>query len=146
MHTRHITSTNINEVYEYCRCKRKGASSIAVTTPGFMATTHTFDQRRLEESEGYVLSVLKQLPKEFRRSSGCTGLPWFNARHLAKHDVMCYLEVADRLLSMAAALNLITVLAPPEGVPCDVAYIIIEDIKLKRKYRLRKDERRSRWD
>ena len=145
MTTRYVTSTNINEVYKTCLRRRTDYASTAVTYPGFMATPHTFDQRRLERESGFVLCALKKLPASLRRSNGCTGLPWFTARRLEKHAIDIDLDVTDRLLSMAAALDFITVVHPEDAV-CDVAYIIIEDIRLKRKYRLKNDERRAKWD
>ena len=146
MITHHVTSTNINEVYERCRKRRNDKSSVTVSFQGFMSTTHHFSQQRLEEAEPFILCALKQLPKELRRSKGCAGLPWFTARHFSKYNTTCFLEVADRLLSMAAVLDFITVLSPPANIPCDALYIIIEDIKLKRKYRMQKNERRAKWD
>lgn len=145
MISHYVTSTNINEVYESCRIRKREKPEVSVTFQGFMSTTHCFNSKRLERAADFVLCALKKLPKSLRRSQGCTGLPWFTARHLETQGIDFDLEVTDRLLSMAAALDFISIVRPEDAV-CDVTYIIIEDIRLKRKYSLKKDERRAKWD
>ena len=140
-----LTTTNINETYDYCRLRRHETKAEVVAVPGFMATPHAFRKNKLEASRLFVIRALKLLPKNIRRSAGCPGVPWFTARHIVSQDKDFGLEVIDKLLAMAVGLGLVTV-GHPEGAVSDVAYIIIEDLNAARVCRTRREYKSAKWE
>lgn len=142
---RPITTTAINGMYDYCRLRRHENRAQCIAVPGFMGVPHAFHKARLEKSMFFVINALKMLPRNIRRSAGCTGVPWFLARRIVMQDQDYGLDVVDRLLSMAVALGVVTVVEH-EGAPCDVAYIIIEDLSAIRTCQMMKEYRRAKWE
>lgn len=140
-----LTPTNINERYDSCRIRRHENRSEAIAVPGFMATPHAFNRKKLAECRLFVIRALKLLPRNIRRSAGCKGVPWFTARHIMSQDKDFGLDVVDRLLAMAVALDLVTVVHP-EGAVSDVAYIIIEDLTAIRICRTNREYRAAKWE
>lgn len=142
---RPITTTAINGKYDYCRLRRHEKRAHCIAVPGFMGTPHVFHKARLDRITLFVIDALKMLPKNIRRSAGCTGVPWFLARHIVMQDQDYGLDVVDRLLSMAAALGVVTVVEH-EGAPSDVSYIIIEDLSAIRTCQMMKEYRHAKWE
>lgn len=140
-----LTPTTINERYEECRLRKHERRDTAIAVPGFMATPHAFRKAKLESCRLFVIGALKMLPKSIRRSAGCEGVPWFLARRIVSQDKDYALDVVDRLLAMAVGLGLVTVVHP-EGAASDVAYIVIEDLNIKRTCRMRKEYRAAKWE
>lgn len=141
----YINSTTINETYQGCRLGRHENKGGAIAVPGFLATAHVFSRRKIERQREFVICALKKLPKNIRRSSGCTGVPWITARHVVQQDKEYSLDVIDRLLAMSVALELVTVVHPEDSVT-DLAYIIIEDERAKKISRSNREYRNAIWD
>lgn len=142
---RPITTTAINGKYDQCRLRRHEKRAQCIAVPGFMGTPHVFHKARLEKNTLFVIDALKMLPKNIRRSAGCTGVPWFLARRIVMQGQDYGLDVVDRLLSMAVALGVVTVVEH-EGAPSDVAYIIIEDLSAIRTCQMMKEYRHAKWE
>lgn len=140
-----LNPTNINEKYDYCRVRRHESRTEAIAVPGFMATPHAFRRSRLQQCRLFVIRALKILPKNIRRSAGCTGVPWFMSRHIVSQDKDYGLEVMDKLLAMAVALELVTVVHPEKSAT-DVAYIIIEDLTAIRTCKTNGEYRAAKWE
>lgn len=140
-----ITPTAINEAYESCRIRKHESRENAISVPGFMATSHAFSRKRLSSCAGFILGAIKKLPKTLRKSNGCTGQPWIIARRIVSQDKDYPLEVTDKLLSMAVALDYITA-THPEGAVTDIFYIIIEDERCRKECMIQKDYRKAKWD
>lgn len=140
-----LTSAAINEAYERCRIRKHENRKEAVAVPGFLTVAHAFNRLRLSSQSSFVLSSIKKLSKTLRRSNGCQGAPWIVARHIMEQDKDYPLDVTDKLLAMAQALEYISVVHP-EGAVNDMAYIIIEDDRCRKECLIRKDYRRAKWD
>lgn len=140
-----LTSTNINEKYDYCRMRRHDDKSEAIAVPGFMSTSHAFRKSKLQQCRLFVIHALKMLPRNIRRSTGCKGVPWFLARRVVSQDKEYGLEVVDKLLAMAVALGLVTVVHP-DDCAADVSYIIIEDLTAIRICKTQKEYRAAKWE
>lgn len=141
----YINSTTINETYHRCRLRRHESIAGAISVPGFLSTAHVFSRKKLEQQREFVICALKKLPKNIRRSSGCTGVPWITARHIVKQDRDYSLDVMDCLLAMAVALELVTIIHP-ENSMTDLAYIIIEDERARNISRSNKEYKNAIWD
>lgn len=140
-----ITSTTINETYLSCCIRRHENRSGAIAVPPFLSTAHAFSRRRLEDRASFVICALKKLSKTLRRSNGCEGLPWIVARHFVAQDLDYQLDVVDRLLAMAVALDMVTAFIP-ENAPSDMLYIIIEDVRIIRQCKINKSIKGAIWD
>lgn len=139
-----ISPTTINETYERCRARRHESLSEGISVPPFLATPHAFNKRKLNKKRTFIVCALKKLPKTLRRSNGCMGQPWIVARHIFEQEKDYSLDVVDRLLAMAVALDMVSA-SIPDGAPSDMLHIIIEDIRITRQCKASRDQRGATW-
>ena len=140
-----INPTTINEAYESCRIRRHESRSEAVASVPFLSMSHAFNKKRLERKRAFIICALKKLPKTLRRSNGCEGQPWIVARHIISQDREYSLDVMDKLLAMAAGLGMVTANIP-EGAPSDMLYIVIEDTRIIRQCKQKRDQKGAAWE
>lgn len=148
----HYSTTTINGIYDKCLLKPSFAGqSTAVSVPGFMSGTHTFNIEKLRK-EGYpvLLSVMKDMPREMRRSVSDAGAPWAYIARDADGMYWMSFQTAERVACMALALELITRLPPSSPHITDMDYIIIEDLRIQKKEAVnpscKRNERRRMWE
>lgn len=147
----HYSTTTINRIYEQCLIKPSFADRPAsVSVPGFMSGTHTFNIEKLRK-EGYpvLLSVMKDMPREMRRSISDAGVPWAYIARDAEGIYWMSFHTAERLACMGIALELITRLPPSSPYITDMDYIIIEDLRIQKKEAVnpscKRNKRRREW-
>lgn len=119
-----ISSINISTAYNQCITKRREG---AIEVMGMMGRSYLFDNSALLREYPKILIALKWLPREMRRSHGCTGLPWIFGRKDRTGLEWLMLETLDKLIALGIALELITVTHPDSAT--DIPYIIIEDCR-----------------
>lgn len=140
-----ISTTSINETYQSCRLGRHESRKDTVVVPPFLTDAHAFSLSRLKKQVGFLVCALKMLPKTLRRSNGCSGQPWIEARHVPAMGNDIGLDVTDRLLAMAAALEMVSVIRP-ENAPSDMPYIVIEDERIIRMSKMSGHRKGALWE
>ncbi|MBQ8888221.1 MAG: hypothetical protein IJY59_01880 [Bacteroidaceae bacterium] len=140
----YINPTTINETYDRCKLRRHESIAGAISVPGFLSTAHVFSRKKVEQQREFIVCALKKLPRNIRRSNGCTGVPWIIARHVVAQDRSYSLEVIDKLLAMAVSIELVTVVFPEDSAT-DVAYIVIEDERAMKISRANKEYKNAIW-
>lgn len=143
-----ISPLVINQLYTTCLLSSQEMYHESITVPGFQGKAHTFRKERLTKQYSSVLSAIKKLPRVMLHSQSPAGVPWILARSRGSHYDGCTLEVAERLLVMGIALNIVRVVKSTSSA-YDVPYVVIDDDRLIRTELMKPEaERRdiiARW-
>lgn len=126
-----ISPLAINHIYTTCLLGSREVYYESITVPGFQGKAHTFRRGRLEEQYSTVLSAIKKLPRVMLHSQSPGGVPWILARSRGSSYDGCTLDVAERLLVMGIALNIVRVVNSTTSAS-DVPYVVIDDDRLIR--------------
>lgn len=126
-----ITSTTINQIYKECLISHKERMQPCVSVEGMTQGVHVFNKNRIQDEFNKILLAVTKLPVSLRYSHNPLGKAWIMARTGKGPLGGMSLLTTERLMVMAIALKIIRIV-PHEEVPCDIPFVVIDDLRLHR--------------
>lgn len=143
-----MTAKVINQIYSKCIATEKEKKNPCISVNGMTKGVHVFNPERIQEEFNRILSAVTKLPRFMRYSSSPYGAAWIMARSGDGPLGGMSLLTTERLMAMAIAVNIIRIV-PHNELPCDIPFVVIDDLRLHRqemtKPRLERNWALVRW-
>lgn len=127
-----ITPVTINRIFFECRFRKKDPADMAISVPCLSCGKVTFHIGKLQKHFPAIIAGMKKLPVSMRYSVNHTGMPWIAAVGPESRLECMTVETAEQLITMAVALQIARIM-PPGIKGCDMPYIVIDDVKIRKK-------------
>lgn len=137
-----VTQRVIDTIYLKCLAKENEKMQPCINVNGLTQGKHVFNKERLQKEFNKVLCAVTKLPASLRYSSNPKGKAWIMARTGNGSLSGMSLQTTERLIAMAIALGIMRVV-PHEEIPCDIAFVVIDDIRLHRQEMLLPRQQRN---
>lgn len=126
-----VTRRVINIIYRDCLSTEKEKMQPCIRVKGMTEGVHVFNKERIQKEFNRILCAVTKLPKSMRYSSSPEGKAWIMARAGNGPLSGMSLQTTERLISMAIALGIIRIV-PHDELPCDIPFVVIDDLRLHR--------------
>lgn len=126
-----VTRRVIDSIYTKCLAKDKEKILPCIRVDGMTCGEHVFNRERLQKEFNKILCAITKLPASFRYSLNPDGKAWIMARTGNGSLSGMSLQTTERLVTMAIALGIMRIV-PHDELPCDVPFVVIDDLRLHR--------------
>ncbi len=126
-----VTRRVIDNIYTKCLAKDKERLLPCIRVNGMTGGEHIFNTERLQKEFNKVVCAITKLPVSFRYSTNPGGKAWIMARTGNGPLSGMSLQTTERLVTMAIALGIMRIV-PHDELPCDVPFVVIDDLRLHR--------------
>lgn len=142
-----FTYRMIERIYGECLWKRGDLDGLRMQVAGVDGTTHVFHERRLAAYQRSLETMLlTHMSDRLKRSKGCAGLPWYAVRWDKKGQPLGSNEVTAKFIALTVAAGLMTQeFRRVDGVENVVAYVVVEDGKIRYRRRVQANRQASRY-
>lgn len=124
-----LTSENVEKIFLDCLFQKAEDSSQAKIVEG-IRNKFGFNPEKLEKNKEAIISLLNQLPDDFKESVGEGGMSFLNACVTNKDDQWGEHSNVEQLICLGMAIDKVQYVFPKEiwiGLPGGMPYIVIKD-------------------